>query len=67
MECLTEKGNTADALLPHLMNEFGLITVEVRYLKFEDISDLKGEPNINVYDSVKGKVKQVSISQKIYN
>ena len=64
---MTEKGDTTDALLLHLMYELGLRTGEVRYLKFEDISDVKGEPNIKVYDSVKGKIKQVSISQKIYN
>ena len=64
---LIEKGDTADALLLHLMYELGLRTGEVRYLKFEDISDVKGEPNIKVYDSVKGKIKQVSISQEIYN
>ena len=64
---LTEKGDTADALLLHLMYELGMRTGEVRYLKFEDISDVKGELNIKVYDSVKGKIKQVSISQEIYN
>ena len=64
---MTEKGNTADALLLHLMYELGLRTGEVRYLKFEDLSDDKEDPSIKLYDSVKGKVKQVSISQEIYN
>ena len=63
---LTEKGDTVDTLLLHLMYELGLRKWEIRYLKFEDISDAKGGPNIKVYDSVKGKVKQLSISHEIY-
>ena len=44
------------------MYELGLRAKEVRYLKFKDISDVKGKPNIKIYDSVKGKVNKYRFS-----
>ena len=44
----------------------GLKTWEVRLLRFEDV-EYKDQPTIKIYDSKKESVKQILISQELYD
>ena len=63
---LANKGKSGDALLIHLMYVLGLKTWEVRLLRFEDV-EYKDQPTIKIYDSLKETVKQILISQELYD
>ena len=43
-----------------------LKTWEVRLLRFEDV-EYKDQPTIKIYDSKKESIKQILISQELYN
>ena len=63
---LSNKGKTGDALLIHSMYVLGLKTWEVRLLRFEDV-EYKDQPTIKIYDAKKESVKQILISQELYD
>ena len=63
---LSNKGKIGDALLIHLMYVLGLKTWEVRLLRFEDV-EYTDQPTIKIYDKKKESVKQILISQELYN
>ena len=63
---LSNKGKTGDALLILLMYVLGLKTWEVRLLRFKDV-EYKDQPTIKIYDSKKESVKQILISQELYD
>ena len=66
METLSASGKIGDALLIHLMYALGLRTGEIRLLKFDDVNNQE-HPTIKVYKAHKGKVKQIEISQALYD
>ena len=48
------------------MYALGLRTGEIRLLKFDDVNNQE-QPTIKVYKAHKGKVKQIEISQALYD
>ena len=63
---LSASGKIGDALLIHLMYALGLRTGEIRLLKFDDVNNQE-RPTIKVCKAHKGKVKQIEISQALYD
>ena len=63
---LSASGKIGDAFLIHLMYTLGLRTGEIRLLKFGDINNQE-HPTIKAYNTHKGKVKQIEISQALYD
>ena len=63
---LSASGKIGDALLIHLMYALGLRTGEIRLLKFDDVNNQE-HPTIKVYKAHKGIVKQIEISQALYD
>ena len=57
---------TGDALLIHLTYVLGLKTWKIRLLVFED-AEYKDQPKIKIYDLKKETVKQILISQELYD
>ena len=63
---LSASGKIGDALLIYLMYALGLRTGKIRLLKFDDVNNQE-QPTIKVYKAHKGKVKQIEISQALYD
>ena len=63
---LSNKCKTRDALLIHLTYVLGLKTWKIRLLVFED-AEYKDQPKIKIYDLKKETVKQILISQELYD
>ena len=63
---LSASGKIGDAFLIHLMYTLGLRTGEIRLLKFDDVNNQE-HPTIKVYKTHEGKVKQIEISQALYD
>ena len=63
---LFNKGKAGDGLLIYLMYVLGLKSWEVRLLRFED-AKYKDKLTIKIYDSKKEAIKQILISQELYD
>ena len=66
METLSASGKIGDALLIHLTYALGLRTGEIRLLRFDDVNNQE-HPTNKVYKAHKAKVKQIEISQALYD